>query len=103
MEVTGVPLPPRACVATSIEGGAEGVVAEGVVAESASEEEAALLVAAVEESAVAAADAVTAEAEAAQDTMETLLDVYDARLNSLCDQIEQVGSMPCRTRPPRAR
>lgn len=45
-----------------------------------------------EAQAMAAAEAEAAEAEAAQELMETLLDVYDARFNSLCDQIEQLAS-----------
>ena len=44
--------------------------------------------AAAEEAAAAEAEA----AEAAQDTVEMLLDVYDARLNSLGDQVEQLAS-----------
>jgi len=41
---------------------------------------------------LAAAEAEAEEAEAAQELVETLLDVYDARFNSLCDQIEQLAS-----------
>ena len=44
--------------------------------------------AAAEEAAAAEAEA----AEAVQDTVEMLLDVYDARLNSLGDQVEQLAS-----------
>jgi len=40
----------------------------------------------------AAAVAEAERAEEAQDQMETLLDVYDARLNSVVDQIEQLAS-----------
>jgi hypothetical protein len=39
-----------------------------------------------------AAEAEQGAQEAAQELVETLLDVYDARLNSLCDQIEQLAS-----------
>ena len=41
---------------------------------------------------VAAAAAEAEAAEAAQEQVETLLDVYDARLNALCDEIEQLAS-----------
>jgi len=57
---------------------------EAEVAELPSLEEEATYMAAAEDEARAA--------EEAQELVETLLDVYDARFNSLCDQIEQLAS-----------
>ena len=56
-----------------------------------------------EGSAAAAAETEVAVAEAAQALVETLLDVYDARLNSLCDQIEQLASTIENTQVPESR
>jgi len=72
--------------------GAEGALLGAEADESAEEEVAHMSAAEAEAREVAAAEAEAEEAEAAQEQMEELLDVYDARFNSLCDQIEQLGS-----------
>ena len=46
----------------------------------------------LEQSYISQAEEEAEAAEAAQELVETLLDVYDARFNSLCDQIEQLAS-----------